>query len=282
MSVLRGDLLSDRAGPPGRSAYAGWRLAVNRFLWRAFILLTGRFVVVLERVVPGRGYGARVAAAGARAMCALMGVRVQVRGLRRLDGSRGFLFAANHRGAMDIAALMAALPGARFAAKVEAFSDPVLGAPMRALGMIPIDRADPERARRALADAAARLGRSVSVVMFPEGTYAPPGQMLPFKGGAFAFAIQAGLPVVPVAVHGSAAVMPDDGRITIAGGRIVVEILDPIPTRGMSEEDRTPLKDQVRKAIVEALRPLDGGVAERRDLGSLRRRALGVRAPIGK
>jgi 1-acyl-sn-glycerol-3-phosphate acyltransferase len=261
----------------GTQPYGGWRVGLNRFIWRAFIFTMGPFVVGVERVLPNRGYGGRIASTAARLMSRMIGVRLEVRGLEKLDPRQAYVFTPNHRSHFDIAALIAALPGARFAGKKELFKEPALGAAMRALGMIPIDREDPSAARRTLDEAARKLGRKVSVVIFPEGTRAPAGQMLPFKGGAFVFAAQAQAPIVPVAVHNSAAVMPAHGYLSILGGRVVVEILDPIPTAGLGPDDRNDLKDQARKALVEALRPEDGGVAQRPDLGSFRSRAFGVR-----
>jgi 1-acyl-sn-glycerol-3-phosphate acyltransferase len=149
---------------------------------------------------------------------------------------------------------------------------------MRALGMIPIDRDYPAHAKRPLDEAAVKLGRAVSVVIFPEGPRAPAGRMLPFRSGAFVFAIQDQVPVVPVALHNSVYVMPAHGYRTILGGRIVVEILHPIPTAGLGFEDRHRLKEQVRTAMLEALRPEDGDIADRRDLGSFLSHAFGVRA----
>jgi len=171
---------------------------------------------------------------------------------------------------------MAALPSARYAAKRELFDEPVLGAAMRAVGMIPIDRDHPALAKRTLEEAAAKLGRTVSLVIFPEGTRAPAGQMLPFKGGAFVLAIEQQVPVVPVAIHNTAQVMPAHGYLTIPGGRVVVEILDPIPTAGLGLEDRHALKERVREALLQALRPEDGGVTDRRELGSFAGHAFGV------
>jgi 1-acyl-sn-glycerol-3-phosphate acyltransferase len=260
------------------SPYGGWRISFNRFVWRAFIFVIGALVVFVERVLPNRGYGGRIASRSARIMNRLVGARVRVHGLEKIDPRSAYVFVPNHRSHFDIAVLIAALPGARFAGKKELFSDPGLGAPMRALGMIPIDRDDPGAARRALDDAATHGGRKISVVIFPEGTRAPPGEMLPFKGGAFVFAIQAQVPVVPVALHNTANVMPAHGYLSILGGPVVVEILDPIPTMHMTVEDRSVLKDLVRKTLIEALRPSDGGVADRRDLGAFRGRALGVKA----
>lgn len=270
------DGLNDRGGE--EAPYGGWRVSLNRFIWRAFIFTMGPVVVWVEKVLPNRGYGGRIAAASARLMNRMVGARVEVRGLERLDPGRAYVYAPNHRSHFDVAALIAVLPGARFAAKVELFGEPALGAAMRALGMIPIDRENPLAAKEALDEAARKLGRRVSVVIFPEGTRAPAGQMLPFKGGAFVFAVQAQVAIVPVALHNSAQVMPARGHLSILGGRVVVEILEPVETAGLGADDRNHLKDQVHKALVEALRPEDGGVAQRRDLGSFRRRSFGVRA----
>ena len=50
---------------------------------------------------------------------------------------------------------------------------------------------------------AERLGQNVSVMIFPEGTRSTTGDLLPFKDGAFRLAIETGVPVLPLAVHGA-------------------------------------------------------------------------------
>jgi 1-acyl-sn-glycerol-3-phosphate acyltransferase len=264
-------------GADAASCFRGWRVVLNRFIWRAHIFTASSLIIWAERLFPNRGYGQWLFSASARITNRLLGVRVEVIGQDKLDPKQAYVFTPDHRSHLDITALMEALPMARFAAKRELFDEPVLGAAMRALGMIPIDREHPALAKRALDEAAAKLGRAVSVVIFPEGTRAPAGQMLPLKGGAFVFAIHEQVPVVPVALHNTAQVMPAHGYLTVLGGRVVVEVLDPIPTAGLGFEDRHRLKEQVREALVGALRPDDGGVAERRDLGSFEGHAFGVR-----
>ena len=148
---------------------------------------------------------------------------------------------------------------------------------MRALGMIPIDRDDPALAKRTLDEAAAKLGKDGVGGDLSRGHARSCGADAPVQGGAFVFAIQEQVPVVPVALHNTAQVMPAHGYLTILGGRVVVEVLDPIPTAGLTFEDRHRLKEQVHKALVQALRPEDGGVADRRDLGSFAGHAFGVR-----
>jgi 1-acyl-sn-glycerol-3-phosphate acyltransferase len=261
----------------GKERCRGWRVPLNRLIWRAHIFTAGSLVVWAERVWPNRGLGQRIFHASAKLTNWLVGIRVDVVGLDKLDPQKGYVFTPDHRSHADITVLMAALPAVRFAAKRELFDEPVLGKAMRALGMIPIDRDDPALAKRTLDEVAAKLGKAVSVVIFPEGTRAPAGQMLPLKGGAFVFAIQQQVPVVPIALHNTAQVMPAHGYLTILGGRVVVEILNPIPTAGLGFEDRHQLKERVNRALVEALRPEDGGTADRRDLGSFAGHAFGVR-----
>ncbi len=285
MDRTSGDLMkktfsAEHAREAGQSPNQGWRVSLNRLIWRAHIFTAGALVVWVERVRPNRGYGQRIFSASARLTNRLVGIRVEVIGLDKLDPKQAYVFTPNHRSHADITALMAALPTARYAAKRELFDEPVLGTAMRAVGMIPIDRDNPGIAKRTLDEAAAKLGKSVSLVIFPEGTRAPAGQMLPLKGGAFVFAIEQQVPVVPVAIHNTAHVMPAHGYLTILGGRVVVEILNPIPTAGLTFEDRHALKEQVLKALVQALRPEDGGIADRRELGSFAGHAFGVHAAM--
>jgi 1-acyl-sn-glycerol-3-phosphate acyltransferase len=263
--------------PASEPSHRGWRVSFNRFVWRAHIFLASSLIVWAERLRPNRGYGHRIFSASARLTNRLVGVRVETIGLGKLAPGQAYVFTPDHRSHVDITALMAVLPEVRFAAKRELFDEPVLGRAMRALGMIPIDRDHPEVAKKALDEAARKLGSKISVVIFPEGTRAPAGQMLPFKSGAFVFAIQEQVPVVPVALHNTAQVMPAHGYLTILGGRVVVEILDPIPTAGLALVDRQVLKERVRGALIAVLRPEDGGLADRRDLGSFAGHASGVR-----
>jgi 1-acyl-sn-glycerol-3-phosphate acyltransferase len=242
-------------------------LALRRLTWLGFLVTHTPVAVVAETVRPGRGHAARIASRGARRLMRALGVRFEVRGLERVPPGASYVFTANHRSHFDIPALLAALPSARFAAKQELFAQPVLAAAMRALGVIPIDREHPEAAKRVLELAARTPGGGGSLVIFPEGEEAEPGQMLPFKAGAFVFALRTGLPVVPVAIHNTAAILPRGDALAISSGRVVVEVLDPIETQGFAVEDRTRLAAQVRAALQSVLRPCDGGSAERADLG---------------
>ena len=89
---------------------------------------------------------------------------MRTRGLEQL-GPGPYIFAPNHQSHFDIAALLGLLPGVtRFAAKREMFDEPILGAVLRTMGMIPVDRDDPlstiDRLRRVTLDGG-------SLVIFP-------------------------------------------------------------------------------------------------------------------
>jgi 1-acyl-sn-glycerol-3-phosphate acyltransferase len=210
----------------------------------------GLTAVVLYRLSSDKARVWAFARAQARNLARMCGVRVHVRGLEHLQ-SGPYVFVANHQSHFDIAVLLGYLPGQnRFAAKKELFDSPVLGLILRTMGMIPIDRDDPtraiERLKRLKAD-------GHSMIIFPEGTRSEGAQLLPFKKGPFVAAIQLGLPIVPVACKGTADVMPKGAYLSILPGDVEVIVSEPIPTAGMTYEDREALLERARQTIAAAL-----------------------------
>lgn len=228
------------------------RARFNAVLTAATLVIAVLLVVLSELLHLGRG-GEAVRRL-VRLVAPIVGVTFEIRGRERLDASCAYVLTPNHSSLIDIPALLVAHPRLRFTAAAELFDHPVLGPAVRALGTIPVERQHPEVARERFAEVAARLGPATCVVIFPEGQLAPSDRLLPFKSGAFVFAIQAGVAVVPVAIHGASSVLPRGARFAVAPGRIVVEILDPIPTQGYGIADRHVLCDQARTALDDALR----------------------------
>ncbi len=226
-----------------------FRVVLNRIIFRGMLFVSAAVAIALYQI--DRKLAWRFAKLQARNLTRLCGVKVRVRGLERL-GRGPYIFTPNHQSHFDIAALLGYLPGNnRFAAKRELFSEPMLGAVMRTLGMIPIDRDDSGAAidrLRSLKD------RAYSVIIFPEGTRSPDGSLQPFKKGAFVAAIELGLPVVPVICRGSAEVMPKGGYLSILPGVVEIEVLEPIATDGLAYDDRDRLRETVRERIATSLR----------------------------
>ncbi len=233
----------------------GLKIELNRWIFRGMIFSCGSAAVGLHLFSPEIGWD--FAKASARALAVATGVEVLVRGRANLPAGAAVL-TPNHASHFDIAALLGFLPGeTRFAAKKELFREPVLGWVMTTLGMVPIDRENPVHA---IEDLQRALGANGAyLIVFPEGTRSRDGNLGKFRKGAFRLAIQNGLPIVPIAIHGSRAVMPQGRGLTIEPGRIVLEILPPIDTRPLTDHDRHELATRVRAAIEQRLEIGAGG-----------------------
>ena len=182
------------------------------------------------------------------------GVRLRVEGAERVDWSRPQVLVANHASMIDIPALFRAVPvPLRFVLKQEMSRVPVVGWYARLMGMVFIDRGNARDAKRRLGEAAEKLRGAATFVAFPEGTRSKNGAVGTFKGGALLLALEAGVPVLPVAIEGAGSVLPPSG-FSVRPGTIVVHFGDPIETTGMTPQDRNALAQRARDAVVALMR----------------------------
>jgi 1-acyl-sn-glycerol-3-phosphate acyltransferase len=188
---------------------------------------------LLER----RGYFAHwCARAWSWLILATTGVRVQVRGLARLQPGKTYVFVANHQSIYDIPVLFASLPyQLRIIAKQSLGSFPFLGWHLSRTGHLLVNRRKPDP-RAVFNWANALTARGLSLIVFPEGTRSADGHVGAFKGGSLYPAVQAGLPIVPISVAGSRHVMKK-GRLMTCPGDVELTIHDPIPTVAAAEPD---------------------------------------------
>jgi 1-acyl-sn-glycerol-3-phosphate acyltransferase len=223
------------------------RVALSPHLFRGMLIGMAAVAVGLDRVTGRRDLTWAFAKARARTLADWLGLEVRMTGLERIAEGGPFVFAPNHQSHLDILVLLGFLPGpTRFAAKHELWRHRVLGAVLDTLGMVPVNREQPEGALDALRRAAADGG---SMVIFPEGTRSRTGVLLPFRRGAFSLAIGAGLPIVPVVCRGTRRLMPRGSGFTVLPGEVEIVIEHPIPTAGLSPEDCEALAARVRAAI---------------------------------
>ncbi len=142
-----------------------------------------------------------------KVLLALGGIRLRVRELVKVDWTAPHVICSNHASLFDILALVRVVPPPfRFVAKRELLKWPIVGWALRPAGQVIIDRADRTSALRSIAEAAVRKIRG-QVIFFVEGTRTRTGQLLPFKKGAFHFAIDNRMPVLPTAIRGSYSVL---------------------------------------------------------------------------
>lgn len=180
--------------------------------------------------------------------------RLRVEGLERVDWSRPHVFVANHQSIIDVCALFRALPvPLRFVLKQELSSVPFIGWYARAMGMVFIERGKAHSAARSLQAAAQLLEHGANLCAFPEGTRGRGGELRAFKGGVFQAAIAAQVPVVPIAIEGSGAVLPPSG-FRVRPGTIVLRIGMPISTLGLEAHDRQQLARRAHDAVADLMR----------------------------
>jgi 1-acyl-sn-glycerol-3-phosphate acyltransferase len=184
--------------------------------------------------------------------------RFRVSGTFPADPRRPYIVVSNHESFTDIL-LISLLPWEmKWLSKAELFRLPVLGWLMWLAGDIPVSRGSARSAVEAMTRCRDVLRRRVSVMIFPEGTRSATGEMLPFRDGPFRLAIDTGLPILPLAVHGTRTALPKHGW-RFGRARAIVRVLAPVETTGLTVKDVPALKQQVRDTIAAAR---DGIAAE--------------------
>jgi 1-acyl-sn-glycerol-3-phosphate acyltransferase len=175
---------------------------------------------------------------------------------------RPFVVVSNHESFTDIL-LISHLPWEmKLLSKAELFRIPIMGWMMWLVGDIPVKRGFGPSALEAMTRCRKALDNRVSVMIFPEGTRSKTAELLPFKDGAFRLAVEAGVPILPLAVSGTGtALRKHDWRF----GRSVAEVrvLEPVETAGLTLADVPALKARIRQRIVEeraALQAANRGV----------------------
>ncbi len=216
--------------------------------WTLFVIITG-----VPLSLFGADYLHAYARIWGRVGLWLAGVRFTVIGREHLAQQGPVVYMANHVSNFDILALFAGVPDQfRWMAKIELFRIPLFGLAMRRVGSIPVDRSNRKNSVLSMREAVRRIAAGTSVVIFPEGTRSPDGTLQPFKTGSFTLALQAQVPVVPLAIVGSGEVMPKHSR-WIRGGHIRLIIMPPVETAGRAVAEREDLMEAVRQPIAAAL-----------------------------
>lgn len=185
----------------------------------------------------------------ARAMLAAAGVRVVVEGLERVPKGQ-CVFVANHQSHFDVPVVFAHVPRhLRFVAKAELARIPLFGHAIRATGNVVVDRQGGSRDRETMKAAVAAVRERVSLFFFAEGTRSEDGVLQPFKKGAFVMALEAGVPIVPLAIGGTRHILPKNVKWVRGGRKVALIVGEPIGTSGLGLERRDELMGRTREEI---------------------------------
>ena len=234
-----------------------WLRSTAFNLW--FYTATVVVAVLSALVLPGppswaRGvakFWARIVLGPLRPLC---GISIVVTGREHLPAHGPALIASQHQSAFDTVIWLLLAPEVAYVLKKELSRIPFYGTLCHKMGMIRVDREGGANAIRALlraADDAVAHGRQI--VIFPEGSRAPPGAPLPVQPGIAALAARTGLPVIPVVTDSGLCW----GRRTFRKnpGVIHIAIQPPLPAKLPRAELIARLTALYAQGVVEPSRP---------------------------
>lgn len=178
------------------------------------------------------------------------GAELVLEGGEHLPTDGPAVLVSNHASHLDGPALAVALPRPIFfVAKKELARIPVFGQALMAIGTVIVDRGRSEKARRQMQRALDRIRQGRWVAVFAEGTRSRDGRVAPFKKGGFHLAIDAQVPIVPIAIRGSHAILPKGAAHPRRPGTIEIVVGEPIPVEGLGKESLPDLLERTRAAV---------------------------------
>ena len=178
---------------------------------------------------------------------------VTTRGLENIDKKRSYVVVSNHQSQYDIFVLYGWLGiDFKWVMKQELRKIPGLGIACEKIGNIFIDRSNTQAALDSINAARQKIVNGTSVLFFPEGTRSKSDEMGPFKKGAFKFALELDLPILPVTITGTRAILPTN-TFDLFPGRAEMIIHPPLDTAGYSPATLPDLIETVRNVIASGL-----------------------------
>jgi len=194
-----------------------------------------------------------IAVTWAKLCCAIVPLNVTVKGKKNYNRKNSYIVVANHQSMADIPVIHGHLGlKIKWIMKKELEKIPIFGSACRHLGCIYVDRANHDEALKSMREAKNKLSRKASVLFFAEGTRSRDGKVMPFKKGAFRFALETGLPILPVTIKNSFHILPSDS-LDLTPGSIDIIVHRPVHIFGYHAENLNRMIEHTRGTIASVL-----------------------------
>ena len=188
-----------------------------------------------------------------RLCCAIAPLKVRIQGKENYSRFKSYVVVANHQSMADIPVVHGFLGlKIKWVIKQELRKIPVFGAACHYLGCIFVDRSNHEAALNSIQKAKQQLSDKSSVFFFAEGTRSRNGRVMPFKKGAFVFAMETGLPILPVTIKNTMDILPSD-TLDLTPGSVDIIVHRPVHVSPYHEKNLDELIERTRLAVASAI-----------------------------
>jgi 1-acyl-sn-glycerol-3-phosphate acyltransferase len=194
-----------------------------------------------------------IAVIWAKLCCSVVPLKVCITGKKNYHKNRSYIVVANHQSMADIPVIHGYIGlKIKWIMKKELEKIPVFGTACRYLGCIYVDRSDHEAAMRSMELAKKKLGKNSCVLFFAEGTRSRNGKIMPFKKGAFRFALETGLPILPVTIKNSFKILAP-GSLDLIPGNVEIIVHRPFHIPDQCSDKLDAIIEHTRKTIADAM-----------------------------
>jgi 1-acyl-sn-glycerol-3-phosphate acyltransferase len=189
--------------------------------------------------------------------------RLRVEGRERLPWHGAAVLVSNHASLADILVLFGLYRPFKWVSKASNFRLPFIGWNMSLNRYVPLVRGDADSIGKMMAASEAWLDKGVPVLMFPEGTRSPDGQLKAFKDGAFRLSMAKGCLLYPIVLSGTADVLPKHGLVLRRRANCRARVLEPVDPKPFGT-DVAAFREDVRARMLSAKAALDEELARER------------------
>jgi 1-acyl-sn-glycerol-3-phosphate acyltransferase len=184
--------------------------------------------------------------------------KILITGKEKINRSKPRVVIANHQSMIDIFILYDVYPYYAWVSKKENYYVPILGWVMYLNNYIMVDRKNPLSFPKMFADCARELKKGGSVIIFPEGTRSPNGELGRFKEGAFKVAIDNKVPIIPIVFDGTYKLLLKKGKTSKSKKEVHIHVLDEVPYEKFPFYEPVQLKEYFKNIMAEELRKIRG------------------------